>query len=162
MCKKLTFFCLIAALAAYGCSDSPASPSSGTSSTTGGTTIGGTLTATIDGVPFVASVVAVTPPSFVGGALQFGGNSGGAVNGTSLAIFAPRQVGTWAVGGTGGTTVGAGLTIFSGGVATDYNASSGSVTVTSLSATGGVGTFAFVMSRSGVNKAVTNGVFNVF
>jgi hypothetical protein len=162
---------MFAALAAGcgGSGSSPAAPSatsgSGTGSSGSGSTPNGTLSATIDGVPWTASVSVQT--QFNNGILSFAGGDNRQT--LSIAVTANRGTGTYTAGlvdpqnvvVTNLSTVGSAASWLTG-----PTFGSGSVTITSLTSTSASGTFSLTLAPtpgSGAtgNKVLANGVFNV-
>ncbi len=158
---------LALALAGCGGSSNPAGPSGGSGGSGGGPSSNKTVTVTIDGVAFAPTNVtaARSNPGFEIVTVVASNTSGS--SGTTVSFAAPTQVGVYDVSavvtqrGTGN------LTIVSGGTGVGYLAfattGSGSVTITSISATAVAGRVDLVMaptSGAGPNKTVS-GTFNV-
>jgi Family of unknown function (DUF6252) len=158
------------AAACGGSGGSPASPSapSGGGSTTptpGGTTPNGTLSATIDGVPWTATVSVQT--QFNNGILSFAGGDNRQT--LSIAVTANRGTGTYVAGVVDPQNIVVANLSTAGSAASWLSGPSlgtGSVTITSLTSTSASGTFTLTLAPSAGsgatgNKALTNGVFNV-
>jgi hypothetical protein len=124
------------------------------------------FTWTADGTNYASTTVV---KSVAGGAMALLGQYKASNNDTyNVTINVPATAGTYPVGsnGTNGTLASYSTTI--GGTTTAYNATgsygSGSVVVSSVTATEIVGTFTFTgeaFAPAGATKAVTNGKFNI-
>jgi hypothetical protein len=166
-------------LALSGCGGSnPGGPTGGASGTSGGsgspggssagsgsTLSPGMMTATVDGVPFSGTITVAAIAA--GNSLVVSGTSGLGTNSMlTIAVSAPAQIGTYAVGPIG-QLVGT-LTAHTAVSATDGwlaagPSGSGSLTISTLTSTGATGTFSFVLTpnvATGSNRIVTNGAFN--
>jgi hypothetical protein len=164
---RLTLVCALALFAA-GCggSSNPAGPSggSGNGGGGGGTSSNRTMTVTIDGAAFA--------PTFVTAARSNPGFEivtvvGTDASGSTVGFSAPTQAGVFNVNGPV-TARGQGtMTILSGTTATAYLAflsqGSGSVTITSISATAVAGRVDLVMAPTTLTGAskIVSGTFNV-
>ena len=90
---------------------------------------------------------------------QISGNNvaiSGTSVGTNMLVYAPKVAGTYQIGSGGAT---AGYTI-TAGTPKFYSATSGTIVISTISATNVTGTFTFVGTDSGVSKTITNGTFN--
>jgi hypothetical protein len=122
-----------------------------------GGAVNGTMTATIDGTPWSATIIT---PGITGGISAIGGSDG-----TRTMAFA------WVEGGTGtyqvGSSVGfnANLTIAGGTWVANATGGTGTLVVTSRTANRIVGTFNFTMNASAGGatgtRNVTQGAFNI-
>jgi len=115
------------------------------------------MNATIDGKPWVGAVSAAIN---VSGVISVGGSSDGLVFG----FAAPAVQGSTSIGPLSSATA----TITAGNQAWQAlgNSGSGTLNITSITATGASGTFSFTLqpvpgTGSSGNRSVTNGSFNV-
>lgn len=115
----------------------------------------GSMSATIDGAPWVASYVWVTKlganAAFPSGRLNILGTNGFTGQYEEVVVTVPAVVGTYSSELDVAVWIPAGAPGLDGDV-------SGTVTLTALTATGATGTFSF---RGAAAQAVTSGVFNV-
>lgn len=156
--KRLSILAALVVTTACGGSNSTTSPSGG-----GQASGKGTVTATIDGVPYQGTVTSAT--------LQSSGLLNIASNSSDLTRFVTFAVQPAAVGTFSGASSAVQLNVITmnnntvvGSWLTSLNFGSGSLTITSLSSTGVSGTFAFTAvpvtaSTPSGNKVVTNGTF---
>jgi hypothetical protein len=151
-----------------GSSSSPGAPSptnGGGGGSPGGATPNGTLSATIDGVPWTASVSVQT--QFNNGILSMAGGDNRQT--LSIAVTANRGAGTYTTGVIDPQNVVVSNLSMPGSTSAWLSGptfGSGSVTITSLTSTSASGTFTLTLAPTpgtGAtgNKVLTNGVFNV-
>ena len=148
---------LLVGLAA--CGDDPADPNGGNGNGNGGPP-NGTMTAQIDGQSWSAISIIAT---YDGELLVIGGADAN-VTGIGIGSQGVDGPGTYVIGtviGANGSVTQDGTMIWFAGI----GVGSGSITVSSISAVGAVGTFAFVaepsMGGATGTRVVTNGTFNV-
>lgn len=159
--------CAVAVMCAACGGGNPAAPSGGSGSGSGGGTntgLGrGTITAQIDGVTFTGVATAATNQSGIFATAASNGSNTIALGFGALAVAS-----TTAVNATSPTN--ANMVVYSGSTAQSWAAStsggSGTLTITSINATGATGTFAFTMvpvpgTGATGTKSVTNGTFSV-
>lgn len=146
----------------------PGSPSGGSGSGSGGGTGGtglgrGSITAQIDGVSFTGVATAATLQSGIFATAASNSNLS-----ITLGFGALGVPGTTPISATSPTN--ANMVVVSGGTTQSWAAStsggSGSLTITSINATGASGTFNFTMvpvpgTGASGTKSVTNGTFSV-
>lgn len=171
--RKLVSVCLALLFVSTGCGGSskgnPASPGAANSTCSGGTAKG-TMSARIDGVAWTATCITVAQNDavFCKCVAISGGDSANPQ--LAAAIGAPNTgPGTYPIGGPLDPANANVLTAI-GGTAALWTANaiggSGSVTITTLTAAGASGTFAFnaiggTLTGPTTTKVVTQGVFNV-
>lgn len=166
-----TLACVISVMCVACGGGNPSAPSGGSGSGSGsgggsggGGVIGrGTITAQIDGVAFTGVATAATNQSGIFAAAA--SNGPGTI---ALGFGALAAVGTTSVGPTSPTN--ANMVATSGSTGQSWAAStsggSGTLTITSINATGATGTFSFTMipvagTGASGTKSVTNGTFSV-
>lgn len=76
---------------------------------------------------------------------------------TNMLVYAPKVVGTYPLNGSNNATA----VYTTNSPSHSYNATAGTIVISSISATNVTGTFSFTGTESGVNKAITNGKFDV-
>jgi hypothetical protein len=164
--KSIAFFraaalgLLLSSVACSNNSNNPASPSTPNNPSTPNK---GTITATIDGAAFSGIATAATN---IGGVIALGGwnQQTAQASSISIGIGALASVGTTSVGPnspTNGNLIAANQSWLAG-----PSGGSGTLTITTLTATGATGTFSFSMvpnTSSGASgtKVIANGAFNV-
>ncbi len=121
----------------------------------------GTITATIDGVAFNGTATAA---AISNGVLGIGGWNGLSTPSITIGIGVLAQVGTTSIGPISPTNVN--LMVGSQGWVADVTGGSGTVTISTLTATGATGTFSVTVkpvpnTGSTGNKVIANGTFNV-
>lgn len=153
---------IFVAFASFGCGGGSSSTTSPT--VTNGVTVNplhGSMTAVIDGSAWTA--VAINTAVYSNGILSIAGaDSSSTIRAIGLSVTAPAP-------GTYSMTTGTANSVLSIGIGPTWTANvaggSGSVTLTSLSSTGAVGTFSFtaVAAAGGAtgSHVVTQGVFNI-
>jgi hypothetical protein len=119
---------------------------------------GGTMTATIDGVPWTGRITVASIAT--GNNLVVSGTGSPGI--TTIALSSPAQVGTQTVGSTS-PLVGSLIVSPTVGWLAAGPIGSGTMTISTLTETSATGTFSFTLVPnlgSGPNKIVTNGTFN--
>ncbi|NOT43158.1 MAG: hypothetical protein HOP14_00975 [Acidobacteria bacterium] len=165
-----TMACAIAVMCvACGGDNNPAAPTGGAGAPAAGGNSGptpatsrGTITAQIDGVAFNGIATAATNQSGI-----FAAAAANGVNSVAFGFGALAAVGTTSVSATSPTN--ANLVVLSGTTgswAASTSGGSGSLTISTINATGATGTFSFTLvpvpgTGATGNKSVTNGSFSV-
>jgi hypothetical protein len=162
MSFQLRSLCAVATVLALsslaGCSSKKddATPTPNNSSPVG-------VTWTVDGTSITATSI---QKSTTGNNFEFAGSyTVSTTNSKGVDITLPKAVGTYAIPGSGATAVQAIYLAVGTGAPAAYIATTGTVTVTSLTATNIIGTFSFTGTDSfngtSTTKSVTNGTFNI-
>jgi hypothetical protein len=119
---------------------------------------GGTMTALIDGVPWIGTITVATIATGNNLVVSATGSPGM----TTIALNSPAQIGTHTVGPTS-TVVGSVITSPTVGWLAAGPIGSGTMTISTLTATTATGTFSFTLVPNigtGPNRVVTNGTFS--
>jgi hypothetical protein len=128
----------------------------------------GSMSATIDGTRWNA--VVIIQAAIQGGVLRVGGQDSMTAPFLALGVAVPPAVGTYTVSAATGATVAGSLAQVGVDVPllqwnANFTAGSGTVTLTTLTATGASGTFSFnlvhIVTASTGTRVITDGVFNV-
>lgn len=154
---------VLSALALVACGGNVAGPNN-----PGGGNGSNTLTATIDGQAFAATLVQANPVAATPGSLAFFGTqtSGGVTRSLTITLAFITGPGTYPLGTNIGSTPG-GLAIYAAGptpYSTPLSGTAGTITITTLTATRVTGTFTFTATPSvgaGAAAVATNGRFDV-
>jgi hypothetical protein len=173
--RRLGLHLLIAAVfATTACGGSTSNPSAPSGSGTPNPpapagTHRGTMSATVDGTRWDAVVISAA--AIQGGVLRIAGQDGLTTPFVALGVAVPPAVGTYTVSAATGATVAGSLdqTSNSDPKLLQWNANftfgSGTITLSTLTATGASGTFSFTLvhisTPSTGTRVITNGVFNV-
>ena len=120
---------------------------------------------TVDGATYIAANIqkTSTPSTF-----EFAGSiTRSTTDSKGVDITFPKALGTYAIPGTGASAVQAVYLLVgpTAGTATGYVGTSGTITVSTLTATNISGTFSFTgldsQGGTGATKAISNGTFNI-
>ncbi|GAB2875628.1 DUF6252 domain-containing protein [Hymenobacter ruber] len=112
---------------------------------------------TVDGANVTA---AVALSQTLGSTFAVSGTTSASGAGTSVTLFIPKTAGTYTLAPNGTNTALYAVTPASGNSAI-YDATTGTIVVSSVTATNISGTFTFTGSTGSATKAISNGKFNV-
>jgi len=169
-------FCIgviaLGGLLVTGCGGSSSSSSSPSAPSAPAASPHGTMSATIDGVAWIAGGLTASISNNKGSLVVSGVDATSTISLGFAAASPTPEANPLAPGRVldiPGTTSNARIELFTNGLLRDTyiaapgSGGSGSITINTLTSTGASGTFSFVMKQQGgaATKTVTNGVFNV-